>query len=306
MTEDAFLHAFFRRLPGYSGEVTVPPGDDCAAIDVGGGRWLLLAVDQLIGERHFVLEGPEAVAPRRAGAKLLARNLSDIAAMGGTPRFCLIAGSFGPDCPMAWVEEFHAGILGLAREFNVAIIGGDLARAPVDTVTSLTIVGDVPAGQAVLRGGAKAGDELWCTGSFGSSLRTEHHLDFTPRCAEGVWLRREGFARAMIDVSDGLLLDLSRLCRASGVGVDLRLEDIPRRTAETSLDQALGDGEDYELLVAVDAGRSAALRAAWPFETPLRCIGRFAGETPEIRGPDSRPLSASGWDHFGPDEGEGR
>lgn len=303
MNEDEFLARLFARLPAAPADVRVPPGDDCAAVDVGGGRLLLLAVDQVVAERHYHAAGPDAATAGEVGRKLLARNLSDVAAMGGHPRFCLVAGAFGPGCGEAWMGAFHEGLIALAREVGVALIGGDLATSAAGTVASLTIVGEVGSAEVVRRCGAMPGDEFWATGVFGSALRTGHHLRFVPRCAEGAWLGSRGLARAMIDVSDGLLLDALRLCRASGLSLRLAPETVPRRTPETTLDQALGDGEDYELLFAVRPADGPILRQSWPFETPLHCLGHFEAGEPGVRDLAGRPLQVCGYDHLACREG---
>lgn len=304
MTEDAFLAALFARLPAAPRSLAIPPGDDCAAIDLGNGRWLLAAVDQVVESRHYLQSGPHAAPPELVGRKLLARNLSDIAAMGGVPTWCLVAGAFGPGCDEDWLRRFHEGILSLAGRYGVVLIGGDLARAPVGTAASLTILGEVAAHRAVRRRGAVPGDRLWATGSFGDSFRTGHHLTFEPRCAEGAWLAERGFAHAMIDVSDGLLLDATRLCRASGVGLTLDTESIPRRLPETSLAAALGDGEDYELLAAVPGTLTERLAAEWPFPTPFRPVGTFVAGEAMVRDRSGTPLGAGGYDHFAREPGE--
>lgn len=298
MTEDAFLAGLFARIPTAPRALAIPPGDDCAALDLGDGRWWLIAVDQVVGDRHYVQSGPAATPPELAGRKVLARNLSDIAAMGGVPTWCLVAGAFGPTCGEEWLRRFYDGILDLARRFGVAMIGGDLALTAADTVVSLTILGEVEAGKAVRRGGAVAGDEFWATGVFGDSFPSGHHLTFEPRCAEGAWLARQGYAHAMMDVSDGLLLDATRMCRASGVSLSLDVEAVPRRTATTSLQGALSDGEDYELIVAVAAGLAAAMAREWPFQTPFRRVGAFVAGPPGVWDREGKALGQGGYDHF--------
>jgi thiamine-monophosphate kinase len=303
MTEDQFLESLFARLPPPPQSVVVPPGDDCAAIAVGGGRLLLLAVDQVVGGRHFEITGAGAATPEEVGRKLLARNLSDIAAMGGVPKCCLVAVGMSHGRDQQWLRQFFAGLLALAAEYEVDLIGGDLATTPADDVLSLTVTGDVRDRDVVRRSGASAGDALFATGLFGSSLATRHHLLFSPRCREGRWLAENGWAQAMIDVSDGLLLDAQRLCAASKVALELDPEAVPRRTPATSEAAALTDGEDYELLVAIDRERAPELEACWPFaDVPLTRIGAFVdGAGPEVVGADGRALlggRTGGWDHF--------
>jgi len=303
MTEDAFLAALFRRLPAPAADVAVAPGDDCAALQLAPDRLLLLAVDQVVGDRHYVLTGAAPTPPEAVGRKLLARNLSDIAAMAGTARFCLVALATGPPCDTAWIDAVFTGILQLAQEYDVQMIGGDLAATPRDAVASLTVVGSVSAQRLCRRSGARAGDAVLVTGRFGDSLRSGHHLSFTPRCREGVWLGHTGAVTAMIDVSDGLLLDALRLCRMSGTALRLDPETVPRRTAQTTVRQALTDGEDYELLFSVDARRVRDVQAQWPFaDVPLTHIGDMTAAAPpcvtDRDGAALFPDAAPGYDHL--------
>lgn len=287
-------------------DVVVPPGDDCAAVRLGPGRLQLLAVDQVIGDRHYHLAGPHAATPEQVGRKLLARNLSDIAAMGGAPLYALVAAAISPDQDTAWLERFFTGMLDLARATGTTVIGGDLARAPRDSVTSLTIVGEVAEDRVKCRSAAKAGDVFFATGRFGRSLETGHHLSFTPRLAEGRWLAEQPGVHAMMDVSDGLLLDSRRICAASGVGLRLDPARIPLRTPQTTPVQALGDGEDYELIFSAAPAAAGALEQAWPFpDVPLTRLGVFAAPAadaaPDVLDPEGHPLHRrhAGFDHLG-------
>jgi thiamine-monophosphate kinase len=298
MTEDAFFARLFARLPATGDEWAVPTGDDCAALR-HGDELLLIAVDQIVGGKHYYLDGPDETPPEAAGRKLLARNLSDVAAMGGIPTACLLAGAFSPRRDTDWIERFYTGVLDLAKAYRVDMIGGDLASTPTDEVASLTILGRVETDRVCRRSGARPDDTLFVTGRFGSSLGTGHHLSFTPRCREGRWLAENGFPTAMMDVSDGLLLDVSRICRASNVALQLDPAAVPRRTPETTVEQALGDGEDYELLVAVSTDRATDLVARWPFaDVPLTPVGRFLAAEPAVLGPDGAPLAICGYDHL--------
>ena len=303
MTEDDFLEALFKRMPGPPGELVIPPGDDCAGVRSADGSLLLIAVDQVVEGRHFVEEGCFAASPQQVGRKLLARNLSDIAAMGGTPLYCLSSVALGDRHDEAWLDRFFDGMLELCRRWGTYCIGGDLARGAERTVASLTIVGRADEGQVVRRAGAREGDGFWATGVFGRSFPTGHHLDFEPRIREGRWLAGQGLAGAMIDVSDGLLIDAGRLCRASGVGLFLDVQSIPKRTSETTIEEALTDGEDYELLLAVPREREKRLRRDWPFpELPLTRLGEFRSlASPGVFDRSGSPLELKGppgWDHF--------
>lgn len=303
MTEDDFLEALFKRMPVPPGELVIRPGDDCAGFRSADGTILLLAVDQVVEGRHFLDEGPFAASPQRVGRKLLARNLSDIAAMGGTPLYCLSSVALGNRHDTAWLDRFFDGMLDLCRRWGTHLIGGDLARGAERTVASLTIVGRAGERQVLRRSGASDGDGFWATGTFGRSFSTGHHLDFAPRIEEGRWLAEQGLAKAMIDVSDGLLIDAGRLCRASSAGLLLDTGAVPRRNADTSLEEALTDGEDYELLFAVPKEKEERLRRAWPFrQIPLTRLGEFrSAPSPGVFDLGGKPLAFEGrigWDHF--------
>lgn len=261
-------------------DVPVGPGDDCAAIDLGGGLLLLAAVDQLIGGVHFV---PGETPPRVAGAKLLKRNLSDIAAMGGIPKWALLTLAADGRSDQ-YLLDFALGAAEAAEAYGVAIVGGDLAALPPGSnleATTLTILGTVPAAEIVRRSGARPGDILMVTGKLGDSFGSGRHLTFAPRLAEGRFLAQEAYASAMIDLSDGCLLDASRLAAASGVALELDPARLPRH-ADATIEGALGDGEDYELLFTVPELRAKALAASWPADfAPLTRIGRvLAAGTP--------------------------
>lgn len=303
MTEDAFLRDLFPRLGTMPPEIVIPPGDDCAAICVAPGRLLLLATDQVIGDRHYRRRGPDAAAPEQVGRKLLARNLSDIAAMGGRPLYALVTAALGPDEDEAWLRRFFDGLLALAREWQTLVIGGDLARTPADLVTTLTIVGEVAEDRVCRRSGARPGNELFATGRFGSAFESGHHLAFTPRLREAQWLAEQGAVTAMIDVSDGLLLDARRLCAASGVSLRLEVAAVPLRTPQTTREKGLADGEDYELLIALEAPAAARIAAAWPFaDVPFTRIGLFTDDARhDVLDAAGRRLSlrsGDGYDHF--------
>ncbi len=300
MTEDIFFQTLFSRLPGTDPAlVVIGPGDDCAALRQPDGSLLLFAADQVVGDRHYRLSGPDATPPEAAGRKLLARNLSDIAAMGGTPLCCVVSVAFATGQDESWLLRFYQGIIDLGREWQVPMIGGDLAKASHDAVASLAILGRVPANQVCLRSGARPDELVFATGAFGDSFATGHHLSFNPRCHEGRWLAEQGLARSMIDVSDGLLVDCQRLCQASGVRMSLDTDAIPRRQPGTTRREALCGGEDYELVFSVARDTIGTLCQQWPFATPLTCIGRIEAGDPGIVDQDGQPLPADGiWDHL--------
>ena len=294
MTEDELLKKLF---PLYdSGTALVGPGDDCAVYHSGDSQFVqLVSVDQLIEGKHY-LKGESAY---RAGRKLLARNLSDIAAMGGVAEYALIALTVA-NKDEKWIVDFHKGIADLAGEYKLGILGGDLAKSDTDTMASLTITGKAERGSVCLRSAAQAGHKLYATGCFGRSFPSEHHLDFVPRLKEAYFLAAHSFAKAMMDVTDGLVRDLARMAKASGCSVVLNTNAVERRHG-ASLEEALSDGEDYELIFSVEAGSEAALLSEWPFETDLTCIGEFRDlEAGKVFDEKMNEISGKyqGFDHF--------
>ena len=293
-------HILTQLLPGLpvSASAAVGPGDDCAALRTsGGGPLLLAAVDQVIAEVHFAAA---LTSPERAGAKLVKRNLSDIAAMGGTPRWALLAFA-ARNRSETWILEFCRGAADAGMRYGVPLVGGDIAELASDGVcASLAILGEVAENEIVLRRGAKPGDRLYVTGCIGNSFRSEHHLDFTPRLAEGRFLAAHHFASAMLDISDGLLLDASRLATSSQVELTVEPERIPLRAgAEPAT--AWSDGEDYELLFTVPADAAAQLEELWPPEfAPLTRIGSVSAGSGEVLDPGGNSLTEhrkSGYEH---------
>lgn len=247
-------------------------GDDCAVLPARRGR-RLLAIDPVIYGRHF----DAATPPGAVGRKLLNRNLSDIAAMGGRPVAAVIALSLDPDVSVAWLRAFYRGIAASARRHGVSIVGGDVAQADGALAASLALLGEASGGRVLTRSGARRGDWIYVTGVLGGSLRSGHHFTFSPRLGEGAWLARRPAVRAMMDVSDGLAKDLLALT-PRGAEPAISAGALPLRRGVSSA-AALADGEDYELVFAL-AGRTdrAAFERAWRRAFPrvrLTCIGRF-------------------------------
>jgi thiamine-monophosphate kinase len=225
-------------------------GDDCAIFRPRPGEDLVFTTDLTIQGRHFQLDSHTAAD---IGHLALARSLSDLAAMGAEPAFCLVSLALPTELSTAWLKRLYAGLLTLARESDVALAGGDLSRFD-QVVVDITCCGRVPRGKALTRSGAKPGDVIYVTGSLGASAlgletRTgaawKRHLRPQPRLAAGIALRKIP-ATAAMDLSDGLSLDLHRLCLESCVSAHLDAT-IPVATG-ASLEQALHGGEDYELL----------------------------------------------------------
>ena len=303
-------------------------GDDAALVAAGRHRDIILTTDLSIEGVHFTRRLHPA---RSVGHRALARSLSDIAAMGGVPRYALLSVALPRTATRAWVEEFFKGLFRLARRFHVEVIGGDTAVVARAGLMDVTVVGEVPSGKALRRSGARPGDQIFVSGRLGRSAlglqtlksrarskgRTARsageerelaaaaraHLYPEPRCDLGSFLRRTHLISALMDISDGLSTDLTRLCQASGVGAEIRAEQVPGPGGckpAKSLALALHGGEDYELLFTVPARKAAQLPGRFR-GLPLRRIGEIkrSRDLILIRGDGARaPLAAAGYDHF--------
>ena len=275
-------------------------GDDCAVLPApragSAKRCPLVTVDPVIYGEHF----DDAVPPRAVGQKLLSRNLSDIAAMGGRPTSAVLALALDPRTRLDWLEGFYRGLAATARRHGVALVGGDLATHRGGLVASLTLLGETTTRRALTRAGAKTGDFIAVTGRLGGSLASGHHWRFKPRLAEGAWLAARAEITAMMDLSDGLAKDLHALTPARARPF-VFAELVPLR-AGCDLRAALTDGEDYELLFTVRGAPAVAARlaAAWAKafpRTPLTIIGRFVeAKTPVAGGVDFSAYH--GFEHF--------
>lgn len=265
------------------------PGDDCAVLRLAGCQHdLLLKTDAVVEGVHYTAEMP----PERAGRKALARALSDVAAMGGRPTHALLTLFAPPSDDLERWKRFVAGFRAAARRWGLSLAGGELSSSPA-RAASVAVLGWVRRGGAVLRSGGRPGQALYVTGRLGGSLARKHWA-FAPRLAEGQWLAQEGFARAMMDLSDGLAADLPRLAAASHCGFELEPAAIPR-TRGCTLAQAMSDGEDYELVFAVEPSACRALESAWRRRFPKLPITRIGLLTPKKHRPRA---TGGGWDHF--------
>ncbi len=281
-------------------EIIIGPGDDCAAINIEGQEKLFLtAVDQLISDVHY---NSNSTTPERIAAKLLKRNISDIAAMGGYPTNALLTIATN-NMDENWLKKFFTGLSTEAEKWNVSICGGDISSLKEKNIfmSTLTINGWVKNKNICTRTNAKLGEMLYATGSFGNSYLSEHHLDFTPRIKEAEFLAGN-FTRTMIDVSDGLLIDLLRVAEMSNVSIILNIEDIPRRD-NVSVQNALADGEDYELLFTVPENKVNKMLETWPFKNvKLTKLGVVTEEAPaRITNPAGENLLEiyqCGYDHL--------
>lgn len=259
-------------------------GDDCAILKPKPGHHLLVTTDLLVEGTHFTHRTHTAYA---CGWKLLARGLSDIAAMGGEPQWCFVSLGLAPALGRPWLASFYRGLRSLARRHKVELAGGDLTRAAL-TAADITVIGAVPAGKALTRSGARAGDLLYVSGRLGAMAASGYTLAPHPRVDFGIALRKLG-ATACMDLSDGLSLDLHRLALASGLRA--QIDTVPVAKAAT-IGHALHGGEDYELLFALPPGRTAPKGSFHIGElTPGRPGALYFG---------GKPLHPKAWDPFAP------
>ena len=240
-------------------------GDDAALLKIRPGYEVLVTTDFTLEGIHFRREWH---APQVVGRRCLTRGLSDIAAMGGEPVAAFLSLAVPRKLPQTWVDGFMKGLLELAKEFKVALAGGDTAESPAGVLADILVLGSVPRGKAILRSGAGPGDAIYVTGELGggaaglrelfagSKLRSRdfaRHFHPVPRIAVGKILRTRNLATAMIDLSDGLSTDLAHLCEESAVGAEILATQLPtahtgRKRQPVDQDLVLHGGEDYELL----------------------------------------------------------
>jgi thiamine-monophosphate kinase len=252
-------------------------GDDCAILRPRANEDLVFTTDFVLEGRHFLLDRESAAD---IGRKALTRSLSDLAAMGGEPLFCLVSLAVPGELADKWVREFYKGLLGLAAKYSVTLAGGDLSRFD-RVIADVMCCGRVPRGKAMMRSVAKPGEAIYVTGALGSPARKD------ARVTQGIALRRAGVKAAM-DISDGLVIDLHRMCVASKV--EAELDDIPVADG-ASLYDALYRGEDYELVF------TARSRSRLSLDALLRIGTIRKGKPGEIRLQGKR-LRIKGWDHF--------
>ena len=309
MNEFELIARLTRSLPANQ-QVIVGAGDDCAVLDLGVPEHLILfKTDAVVEGVHFTRETP----PSKIGRKALARGLSDIAAMAGTPTAALVTLALPPDFDAEFIAGIYDGLNRLAEQFHVAIVGGETTTNPGGILISISLLGTVPRGKQLLRGGARTGDAIFVTGELGGSLAGKH-LDFEPRLAEARWLAEHFPIHAMMDLSDGLAGDLRHLLHASRAGAELLKSAVPvsraaklrakaSSAAKPAFAAALGDGEDFELLFTLPGKSAVKLLDAWKRKFPglkLSCIGKItAGDGIVIRDKfGSHQLNANGYVHF--------
>ncbi len=288
-------------------------GDDCAVLRLPRGHEVLVTTDFSLEGVHFRRQWHRAEA---VGHRCLTRGLSDIAAMGGEPLAVFLSLALPSNLEQRWADEFISGLLKLASRFKVPLAGGDIAQSPAGALADIMVMGSVPRGKAILRSGASAGDRIYVTGSLGGSaatlallrqgrnLRTRdypQHFEPTPRIEIGRVLREKKLATAMVDLSDGLSVDVRHICEESEVGAKIDARTLPLAqigTARRVVDEdfALHGGEDYELLFTARKGVPPKIAGV-----SITCIGEITRgrRVVLVRGGRERELKPRGWEHFG-------
>lgn len=286
--EDRLVAELTRGFP-LGGDVRVGIGDDCAVIGRPDDKqWQLLKTDCIIEGVHFL----PSTEPRKIGWKAMARAISDIAAMSGLPRHALVTIAISPATEVRRVKAIYAGIKKAAAAFSVSVVGGETSRSPGPLFISVALTGTVEKSRCTTRTGGRAGDLIYVTGRLGGSTKGRH-LDFVPRVEEARWLTENFSIHAMMDLSDGLGADLPRLARASKTGFEIFEKKIPR-ARQCTPQAAIADGEDYELLFAIEPRDAKRLESAWKQQFPrlrLTQIGKLSTLNHE-------PSTLHGFDHF--------
>lgn len=296
----------FKELTPKSSSVVLGIGDDCAAVEPPPkGSLTLLTCDPVIENVHFL----SSTRSQDIGWKVMCRNISDIAAMGGIPKYALVSASLPRKTPVARAMGIYRGLIQAAKRYGVQIVGGDTSHHEKGIHMGVTLIGEVPKKQMVTRSGARVGDSVFVTGKLGGSIEGKH-LRFEPRLKEARFLAEKIHPSSMMDISDGLASDLKRLMEESQVGFEIWAETIPvsrvlqkrQLSLMKQIAHAMRDGEDYELLFTVPAKKKAQLQKLWKkyFRLDLTEIG-VVKRTRKIQlrlNSKSISLPQAGNDHF--------
>jgi thiamine-monophosphate kinase len=250
------------------------PGDDCAVVKTRDRlNFLVLKTDCVVAGVHFLATANAL----DVGWKAMMRPLSDFASTSAVPQFALITLIAPEQTKVEWVDELYRGLRRAAKRFKVSIVGGETSGIPGPVAISVSVVGFVERDRCVSRRGGKVGDDLFVTGRLGDALKRKH-LQFVPRIAESRWLTKNFSIHAMMDLSDGLGADLPRLARASRVGFAIAMENLPLARG-AKIDDAISEGEDYELLFAISPRDRSRLEREWRKKfrkLPLTRIGSLS------------------------------
>lgn len=330
--ESEIINLFADNQPVSLQRGTTGIGDDCAVLSYGKDTMLLVAADLMAEHIHFL---KDQSSPEDIGYKVVAVNVSDIAAMGGTPKAVMLSLALPENITADWIRKFRKGFFAAIEEFECPLVGGDTSRSDRDIFANVSIIGKVPSSQLKLRKGSQPGDRICVTGPLGDSaaglkllsgtgrkkLDSKHfsylldrHLRPKPDLEEGIWLGKQPEVHAMIDVSDGLARDARHLSVSGNVGMEIEINDIPLSEAFKAFVKGAGDetewyklaaagGEDYHLLCTVDADEFQHLFVAFQeeFGHPLYPVGTVTGEHRQVKFfQDGEPLEIHqhGFEHF--------
>lgn len=267
--EDALLASLLRDLP-ISHAVIAAAGDDCAVVESPGRKNLLvLKTDCVVEKIHFA----SATEPILVGWKAMMRALSDFAAISAVPQFALITLIVPAARSTSWVKKLYRGLRRAAARFDVSVVGGETSATRGPAAISVSVTGYVEKDRWISRSGGKKGDDLFVTGRLGGSLRGKH-LRFVPRITESRWLTKNFRVHAMMDLSDGLGADLPRLAKASKLGFKIDMEKLPLSPG-AKIENAISDGEDYELLFAIPPRNRESLQHEWKQKFPKLRLTRI-------------------------------
>ncbi len=298
------FHAWLKRIVPPADGVILGIGDDAAVLDTSGR--IVAASDILVEGVHY---DPDRVSPEQIGAKAVNRNFSDMAAMGVAPQWILVSAAVPENVTERFMHELVRGMRNACKVFGADMVGGDTSRSRGGLVIDVTVIGEAGDLDPVTRSGALHGDRILVTGTLGGSASGKH-MDFVPRVREAVFLNRRHRPSCMMDISDGLSLDLHRLLDCSAMGCVVAAENVPVSKAarelaasskKSALEHALGDGEDFELLFTMPQEKAKALID----DTERRFDVSDVGEV--VEGPGRRtivssgketPLERKGYDHF--------
>jgi thiamine-monophosphate kinase len=297
------FHQWLKKKVPQSKGTLIGIGDDAAVLS--SSNRMAVAADMLVEGVHF---RPEEASPLEIGAKAVNRNFSDIAAMGLAPHWILVSAALPRGRPEAYIKGVVEGIIQAAERFDVGIIGGDTSRSPGGLVLDVTVLAKIEDLEPILRCGAQAGDRICVTGDLGGAGLGKH-LRFAPRVNEGIFLNRNYSPSSMIDLSDGLALDLHRVLDASGKGAIIHGDRIPvseaaRALAKTSgkhpMEHALSDGEDFELLFTLPLEQADRLKKDREYHFSITEIGEVLADPKErtlLTGGSTSVLKRRGYDH---------
>src|SRR3989338_1524882 len=271
-------------------------GDDAAVLPLPSKKCLLVTTDMFIEGVHFTKLSP----PIDVGHKAMAANISDIAAMGGTPKYAVVSLGVPASCSWQFAAALYRGMTKTAKKFHVDIVGGDTVHSGKITI-NITLTGEAQKNRVIYRAGARPGDHIFVTGPLGNSLKSGRHLKFVPRLREAQFLLKKFMPSSMIDISDGLAQDLGHILKASRVGAMIDEERIPCRPG-AGVNNALYDGEDFEFLFTLSPVRARALQKIKDKRVSFYCIGEIVPGRPQMSlktaGGLLKKISAHGYRHF--------